>query len=100
MLVPSQLSATSQSPCAERQTAVLFASAGHVAFVPVQFSATSQVPADARQTVVEEAKPFAGHAPLVPLHVSATSQTPAEGRHVVPDATFVHAVVLTEGWHD
>jgi len=79
---------------------VLFASAGHAALDPVQFSAVSQTPAAARQTVVEDAKPSAGHAPLVPVHVSATSQVPAEGRHVVPDATFVHAVVLRDGWQD
>jgi hypothetical protein len=66
----------------------------------VQFSAASQMPAEGRQTAVEEVKPFAGHAPLVPVHVSARSQVPAEGRHVVPDATFVQAVVLTLGWQD
>ena len=100
LLLPSQLSATSQSPCAERQTAVLFASAGHAALVPVQFSAASQLPAEDRQTVVEDLNPSAGQAPLVPVHVSAVSHTPAEVRHVVPDATFVHAVVLTLGWQD
>jgi hypothetical protein len=50
-----------------------------------------------RQTVADGAKPFAGHVPLVPVHVSATSQTPAETRQLVPDARFVHAVVLTVG---
>ena len=66
----------------------------------MQFSATSQVPAEERQTVVEETKLSAGQAPLVPVHVSAESHTPAEERHVVPDATFVHAVVLRDGWQD
>jgi hypothetical protein len=79
---------------------VLFESVGHAALVPVQFSAVSHVPAEERQTVVEETKLFAGHAPLVPVHVSARSHTPAEERHVVPDATFVHAVVLRDGWQD
>ena len=41
-----------------------------------------------------------GQVALVPVQVSATSHSPAEVRHEVPDATFVHAVVLTEGWQD
>src|SRR5207249_5367912 len=50
-LTPSQLSATSQSPAAARQTAMLLASGGHAALAPSQVSATSQSPAAARQTV-------------------------------------------------
>src|SRR5438445_12673085 len=53
LLVPSHVSATSQTPADGRQTvpAGLFASAGQVELVPVQVSAGSQTPAEARQTV-------------------------------------------------
>jgi len=48
--MPSQRSATSHSPVAARQTAVLFVSDGHPALAPVQLSATSHTPAAGRQT--------------------------------------------------
>src|SRR5207245_8174691 len=73
---PSQLSGTSQIPADGRQTAVLFASAGHVGLDPVQVSWTSHTPAEARQTVPaasiaqaeEQQSPFtrlpSSHAPV------------------------------------
>jgi hypothetical protein len=87
--VPVQLSATSHSPAAERQTLVdgRRMSAGHTGLTPVQFSAGSQMPVDGRQGTVEGAKASAGHAALEPVQFSATSQPPAAGRHVVVDAT-------------
>src|SRR5207249_3568286 len=56
-----------------------FASAGQLGPLPVQLSASSHSPAAARQTVLEDAKPSAGHVVLVPVHVSATSHAPAVG---------------------
>src|SRR5204863_2422589 len=73
---PSQLSATSQSPAAGRQTAVLFASAGQVAPLPVQNSATSQTPAAARHSIVLGLKASAGQLALRPVQNSVTSQEP------------------------
>ena len=46
--LPSQTSATSQTPAAARQSAVLLASAGQALLTPSQISATSQTPAEAR----------------------------------------------------
>jgi len=51
-LVPSHESARSQSPAAERQTAVLFMSGGQTALVPSHCSAGSQTPAEARHSVL------------------------------------------------
>src|SRR5262249_1279418 len=85
----SQLSATSHGPAAARQTAVLFASAGHVALLPVQNSAGSQTPAEARHDVVDGWNPSVGQLLDTPSQVSATSQTPGEGRRVVPAAAFL-----------
>src|SRR5262245_57457215 len=78
---PSQLSATSHTPAAARQTAVLFASGGQPLFTPSQFSARSQTPAGARHSAVLLAS--AGQATPTPSQVSATSQAPAEGRPTV-----------------
>src|SRR5205823_1774245 len=61
-----------------------FASAGQLGPLPVQLSASSHSPAAARQTVLEDAKPSAGHVVLVPVHVSATSHAPAVGRRAAP----------------
>jgi hypothetical protein len=83
--LPSQVSATSQTPAAERQTAVLFASVGHAALAPSQDSATSHAPAAERQTVLDDATPSAGQAVPDPSHVSATSQSPAAERQTVPE---------------
>src|SRR5438093_931703 len=62
----------------------LTASAGHAAEAPVQLSATSHSLAAARQTVAADAKPSAGQVADAPVQVSATSHTPAEGRHTAP----------------
>src|SRR5438132_881628 len=78
--MPSQLSATSQTPADGRQTAVLFASAGHEALSPVQYSARSQTPAAARHSVVVGSKPSAGQSSCTPSQLSATSHSPADGR--------------------
>jgi len=61
-----------------------FASAGQLGPLPVQLSASSHSPAAARQTVLEDAKPSAGHVVLMPVHVSATSHAPAVGRQTAP----------------
>src|SRR5207244_381239 len=84
--LPGQLSATSHSPAAARQTtlAAWKPSAGQLLPTPSQVSATSHVPAEARQTVPAGLLASAGHAVLVPVHVSATSQAPAEARQAVP----------------
>ncbi len=52
-------------------------SAGQSAPVPVQLSATSQSPAAERHTVVLGSKVSAGHAGPLPVQASATSHTPA-----------------------
>jgi len=96
--VPLHVSATSQSPAADRQTKVdgRTASVGHAALVPEQLSATSQAPADARQTVVDDLNASAGHAALVPVQLSARSQVPAAARQTVVDGlkVFVGQLVL------
>src|SRR5436190_4303677 len=81
-------------PAEPRQTAVLFASAGHAAVDPVQFSAMSQTPAEPRQVVALETKESAGHVSLTPLQLSAVSQMPADGRQgAVLFASAGHAAV-------
>jgi hypothetical protein len=57
----------------------------------VQLSATSQTPAALRQTKLLGRSASAGQLLPMPSHVSATSQTPAAVRHVVPAATFASA---------
>ena len=89
MLTPLQLSATSQGPAEERQTAVLFASFGQLPLVPVQFSAGSHTPWEARHTVEDGRNASLGQLGLVPVHVSCGSQIPVEFRHVVPPLTKV-----------
>ena len=88
--MPSQISATSQTPAEGRQTvpAALFASAGQVVLAPVQVSAGSQTPADARQTVpgLPAGCVHAG-APTVPLHTSAV--------HTLPSAVQLVPAALT-----
>src|SRR5206468_3866023 len=95
---PSQVSATSHSPAAARQTAPadLTALAGHVTLDPVQFSAASHRSTAARQTVLEGWKPSDGQVVLVPVQVSATSQTPADVRHTAPafPAGCVHVALV------
>jgi hypothetical protein len=82
-VTPSQASAMSQTPAAERQTEpdATFASPGQFA-LPVQFSATSQTPAAERQTVEVGRKTSAGQFAL-PVQLSGWSQTPAAERHTV-----------------
>jgi hypothetical protein len=72
--LPSQLSATSQTPLAARQTAVLLASAGQLMVDPSQFSTRSQAPAAGRQTVLLEATWSGGQAALLPVQFSTASQ--------------------------
>src|SRR4029077_17799567 len=79
-----QLSATSQIPAADRQTSVLFASAGQSTLDPVQLSAGSQTPPEGRHSVPAGTSASAGQSLLTPSQDSATSQTPAEDRHSVP----------------
>ena len=84
--LPEQLSATSHTPVADRQTvpAGARASGGQVPPEPGQLSAGSQAPADGRQVVVAGSKASAGHAVLEPVQLSVTSQTPAAPRQVAP----------------
>jgi hypothetical protein len=70
----------SHTPALARQTAVLFASAGHAALEPVQFSAGSQTPADARHSNELGRNASAGHALFTPSQLSAGSHTPALAR--------------------
>src|SRR5262249_8551115 len=83
--VPSQVSATSQTPLEARQTKLdgRFASAGQLGELPGQVSATSQTPAAERQTVPNW-KPSAGQLAFVPVQVSTVSQTPADERQITP----------------
>jgi hypothetical protein len=89
LLTPLQDSGRSHAPAADRQTAVLFASAGQSTPLPVQWSATSHTPADGRQTVLLGRNPSAGQFALLPVHDSTASQTPAAARQLVPDALNV-----------
>jgi len=91
--VPVQLSATSHSPPAERQTKVeaCNASLGHAALVPVQVSAMSHAPAEARHVVVDETKESLGHAALLPVQFSAASQMSAEERQTIVDEAKLSA---------
>jgi hypothetical protein len=68
---------------------VFLVSAGQLAEVPVQVSATSHSPAAARQTVVDGARASDGQVSVVPSQVSATSQLPAAARQTVPLASAV-----------
>src|SRR2546422_2999922 len=54
--------------------------AGHVVVLPSQYSATSHSPAADRQTKVEGWTPSRGQGALVPVQYSARSQAPAAGR--------------------
>src|SRR5438046_4392993 len=82
-LTPSQCSAGSQLPADARHSAVLFASGGHVELSPVQLSATSHTPPALRQTVVAGANVSTGQVVLTPVQFSAVSQMPIEARHSV-----------------
>src|SRR5262249_43534589 len=55
-------------------------SVGHMLLVPVQLSATSQMPAAARHWMLEDATTSGGQAAPVPVQVSATAQMAAAGR--------------------
>src|SRR5438309_1572595 len=93
LLVPSHVSATSQTPADGRQTvpAGLFASAGQVELVPVQVSAGSQTPAEARQTVPAlPAGCVQAGEPTVPLQVSVVQGLPSSV-HAVPAVLTVSA---------
>jgi hypothetical protein len=68
--MPLQLSTTSQTPAALRQTAELFASAGHAPLDPLQTSTRSQTPAELRQTVPDDDNVSAGQVPTDPLQIS------------------------------
>src|SRR5262249_56576363 len=82
--LPVHVSATSQTPAAERQMVLegRKVSGGQPLLVPSQLSATSHGPAAERQTAV--LFPSGGHWASVPEHASATSQTPAAERQTVP----------------
>jgi hypothetical protein len=62
-----------------------FPSEGQAAPVPVQLSTTSHSPAAPRQTTVEDSKPSVGHTVLAPVQVSSTSQKSAAPRQRVPE---------------
>ena len=82
---PGQLSATSQTEPAGRQTCVFGAKAsvGQPVFRPSQTSATSQPPSVAgRHVIPASAGRFIGHEP--PAQTSAASQRPVAVRHVTP----------------
>src|SRR5205807_1759778 len=81
---PSQLSGTSQGPAAARQTVELLASAGQLGPVPGQFSAGSHAPAAARHTTVAGWKASVGQLAFVPSQVSSASHGPADARHRAP----------------
>jgi len=86
LLVPLQLSATSQLPADARHTVPdgCTWSAGQDGPAPVHVSATSHPPGTAgRHTALEGWKPSAGHVALEPVQVSATSQTSTAARHTV-----------------
>src|SRR5207249_7354281 len=84
LVTPSQVSATSQSPAARRQTAVLFASAGQLAPLPVQNSATSQIPAAARHSIVLGSKVSAGQSFEVPSQLVYDGARLAPSWHLRP----------------
>src|SRR5439155_1054748 len=89
LLTPSHVSATSQSPAAARQTAVLFPSAGQAVPDPSQTSSSSQTPAAARQSV--PAFPAAcWHASFVPSHRSVVQTFPSSAP-AVPLVSFASA---------
>src|SRR5436309_1837528 len=98
VLVPSQISATSHSPAAARQTepAVLMASAGQVALDPVQFSAASHRSTAARQTVADDLTASVGQVALEPVQLSARSHSLSAARHTVAAVTNVHVAVQQE----
>ena len=85
---PVQLSATSHTPLAERQTVLVGRKVllGQLPDEPVQFSAASHTPAAERQTVLEGRNVFDGQALAEPVQVSALSHTPDAERQTVPDA--------------
>src|SRR5204862_535765 len=90
---PSQLSATSQSFAAGRQTAVLFASAGQLLLTPSQVSVRSHGPAEARHTAVLLAS--AGQARRGPAHDRARQE--AVGWAVVAHAVAALGCVADVG---
>ena len=59
---------------------------GQLLLVPVQLSATSQTPVEARQTVDVGAKPSAGQALVEPVQLSVASQVERPARQTVVDA--------------
>jgi hypothetical protein len=88
-----QLSATSQTLTAERQTVPDETKpfVGQAALVPVQLSATSQMPAAERHWVPDDTNPSAGQTLLTPSQASATSHRPAADRQTVPDGETTSA---------
>jgi hypothetical protein len=87
LLVPSQVSATSQT-CAlaglQTKPDDCFASAGQVALVPLQVSVMSHGPWEALHTWPEGDLTSPGQMALLPLHTSAGSQAPNEGLQTKP----------------
>jgi hypothetical protein len=89
LFVPSQMSATSQTPAEPRHCAVLLPSAGHVLLVPVQLSATSQMPPEARHSVLAEATTSAGQVSLTAVAHFRDIADADRARHV--DVLFASA---------
>src|SRR5205814_513165 len=84
VFVPSQASATSQSPAAARHSVpALPAGCWQVALAPSQVSVVHGLPSSAH-AVPLGCVASAGHAAFVPSQSSATSQSPAAARHSVP----------------
>src|SRR5207245_1660652 len=84
VFVPSQTSATSQSPAAARHSVpALPAGCWHVSLVPSQVSVVHGLPSSVH-AVPLGCFASVGHAASAPAHTSASSQSPAARRHPVP----------------
>jgi len=70
----------------------LKASGGQSGLVPVQVSATSQSPEAERHSVPDGAYPSGGQSGLVPVHDSSTSHGPFDERQGVPKGRSVPAL--------
>ena len=90
---PVQLSATSHSSTAARQTPVLKLS-GHEAADPVQYPASSQSVEERHvEEALADAKASSGHDADDPVQYSATSHSPAAERQRVDDGWYVSVEV-------
>lgn len=73
-----------QPPAPHTVPAATYPFAGHAFALPLQLSATSQTPAADRQTVPAATTPSPGQDGLEPVQLSATSQTSDAARQTVP----------------